>query len=268
MTDKDDIALKPHKFNDNVKRNLMFHIWPKESARPVWMKFINNLKRDIEIFNHKRIVGIAHGTDTADPQEVKDLLKEYIEEFIVHENQKELGEVQTFPEMLEYVMNENPDEVTFYGHAKGVNHNPGTIAHAWADLMYEANVHYHKKVEFLLQRGFGLVGPFKHNSNRGHSDAWGGHGWHYSGTMFWFRNSEIWASNWRDILPIYHGVEAWPGRQLRSEYAACLFYEPRDSMYNSNQFRNLILPAWEKWKIENASYHYTRNQSLEFLPDH
>lgn len=259
MTDELYIAPTPLKFSGEIKRNLMFHIWPKESARWVWMKFINNLKRDIEIFNHKRIMGIVYGSDTANPQEIKDLLKGYIEEFIIHENQTELGEVQTFPEMLEYVMNDDPDEITFYAHAKGIKHKPGTTAHNWADLMYEVNVHYHKKVEYLFQNGFGLVGPFKHNSNRGHGKSWGGYGWHYSGSMFWFRNSDIWIRNWRDILKTYFGVEAWPGRQLRSQDAACLFYEPNDSMYNSYQFNNQILPAWEKWEIENASYHQISN---------
>ena len=263
--DPNYIAPKPRKFEGEVKRNLMFHIWPRNSARWVWMKFIDNLKRDIQVFNNKRIVGITYGDDTAEPQEVMDLLKGHVEEFIIHPNQKNRGEVQTFPEMLDYIMNDNPDEITFYGHAKGIKHKPDLTVHDWADLMYEANVHYHPKVEHLLQRGFGLVGPFKQSGNRGHAKKWGGYGWHYSGTMFWFRNSDIWKRNWREVLNKYHGVEAWPAQQLQPEDAACLFYEPQANMYDSDQFNNLILPAWKEWKNDNAAYHYSSNKASEFI---
>lgn len=149
-------------------------------------------------------------------------------EFVVHNNGP-AGEAITFPEMLNRVASNDPNEVTFYGHAKGVKYGrqcPPAVRR-WAETLYLATLDDWLGVSEQLQR-FAMTGPFKMRGRfRAHRES---SDWHYSGTFFWMRHCQVFARAWQDVPQFYCGVEAWPGTLFRPEETGCLLLDDLKSL--------------------------------------
>ena len=97
------------------------------------------------------------------------------------------GECLTFPAMLKSVASLDPDDVTFYGHAKGVKYGRDVSAsiRLWTEALYDASLGQWPLVADHLQRyaltgSFRMLGRFRAHQYLGD--------WHYSGTYFWMRH--------------------------------------------------------------------------------
>ena len=234
----------PFPFSAMPRRNLIYHVWPVRDS--LWRWNIDQLLKRIDIFNGRRIVGIVHDSRSDPPEAVMKALQGHGCEFVVHPN-ADTGEAITFPEMLERVASDDPNEITFYGHAKGVKYgaNASPSVRQWTEALYITALDdwlsvVHQLEQFAMTGAFKMRGRFR--SHRQCSD------WHYSGTFFWFRHSQVFNRSWRAVPQFYCGVEAWPGTLFRAEETGCLFLDGiTDLPYLANFWRrrgNIALKSW------------------------
>lgn len=234
-----------------IVRNLIYHVAPI-AGNGVWRLNVEQLLRRIGLFNGQRIVSISTAKEFDEPDEVKAAFRGQVTEFLAVPNSRQLGEVATFPAMLQRVASMADNEITFYGHAKGVSRptNDRVTVHDWARIQYETCLDYMPLVEDLLLR-HPVAGSFKKiGSYFGNSRG----SWHYSGTFYWLRNSQVFSRRWRKMARIWGGVECWPGMQFSIDEAATIFMcGARFNLYDYNFFHNSVVPAYERWKFNARS---------------
>jgi hypothetical protein len=203
------------------RRNLLYHVWPVKGS--TWRWNIEQLLRRIDLFNGRRVVSIVHDARSEAPEAVVDLLSDYDCEFVVAPNDAR-GEAAAFPALLERVRPEGGNQVTFYGHAKGVRHEPQLpeTLRKWVDTLYRVNLDDWAAVRTQLGRwpmtgAFKMRGRFRIHQNLGD--------WHYSGTFFWFRNADVFGRSSVKAPDFYFGVEAWPGILFPATDTGCLLLD-------------------------------------------
>ena len=135
-----------------------------------------------------------------------------------------IGECITFPVMLGRVASLDPDDVTFYGHAKGVRHGNvlSQAVRRWTEALYDASLGQWPLVAEHLQRyaltgSFRMLGRFRAHQYLGD--------WHYSGTFFWLRHALAFRRPILTVPQFYGGVEVWPGLHFRREETGCLLLD-------------------------------------------
>lgn len=240
---------RPEKpFGREVVRHLAYHVYPAK-GNGVWQRNVEQVLNRIDLFNGRRIVAIATGPNLDAPESVQEAFGGKVDEFIVLPNDKRLREVVTFLPLLERVASLAPNECTFYAHAKGATHpvNDGVTVHRWTDLMYETLLDHWPFVEDLLLQ-YPLAGSFKKVGRGFVSSA---STWHYSGTFYWLRNSEVFSRDWRRVDQHWWGTESWPGIHFSPAEAGCVFVQgtvPSLDLYNHEFFHAGVLPAYEQWK--------------------
>jgi hypothetical protein len=208
-------------FTETPKRNLIYHIWPVPGQ--MWKWNLAQLLQRLEVFNGRRVMSIVHDERSLPPEEVQEAVAGHGFEFVIAEND-ERGEAITFAEMMQRVASDDPNEVTFYGHAKGVKYEPNIPVpiRRWSQVQYQVALDDWLTVREQLER-YAMTGPFKRlgrfTPHRNLAD------WHYSGTYFWMRHSQVFARNYKEIPQFYGGVETWPGTVFRRDETACLFID-------------------------------------------
>ena len=203
------------------KRNLIYHIWPRRGTG-VWQWNVAQLLRRIDQFDGVRAIGVATDGETDPLETVQAAFGETrIDRWVQVQNDPELGEAATFGDLLRTVPWYD-DSITFYGHAKGGRHEANDqVMRAWSTLMYEACLDGSEKIhETLMDRP--VAGAFKNVHLWTEKTR---HGWHFSGTFFWFRNVALFTRNWQSIPREYHGVEKYLGNLFTAGEATCLFGE-------------------------------------------
>lgn len=232
------------KFEGPIKRHLCYHIWPKHPN--IWKWNLDELKKRVELFNGLRCLGVATDDDTASLEEVKEYMSDVrIDRWIHVRNNPKIREGATFLQLLECLPN-NPNDVTFYGHAKGVRHHVGSITVEWAQTQYTVNLDHWKTIESGLTH-FPIVGSFK---RYGQFRLQNNFHWHYSGTFFWFRNHEVFSkSSWRRLhTGFFACVEAWPANLFEPHEAGCIFGDDAGDLYHESEFQRKVRPNLADWK--------------------
>lgn len=237
-------------FDGIPRRNLLYHVWPARGS--IWRWNIEQLLHRIDLFNGRRIVSIAHDAQSEAPEAVMELLAGHGCEFLVIPNDPR-GEAAAFPGLLEAIRCEGGNQVTFYGHAKGVRHEPKFPAplKKWVESLYQINLDDWASVRAQLDRwpmtgAFRLRGRFRVHQNLGD--------WHYSGTFFWFRNDSVFCNQDPPAVPdFYFGVEVWPGLLFRADETGCLgFDNPRRIPYDERFWRDYgdrTLAEWRRRRL-------------------
>lgn len=190
-----------------IKRNLCYYMYPIKNS--LWTFHIEQLKRYLDVFNGKKIITIAVDERSVSEDEVRKALKRDDIHWRVVKNDAKLWETAAFPGMLELVESLDPNEFTFYAHAKGVRRPDWAIENAriWSGTMYFLNLSSVSMVNRILSKYDGL-GCYRHQVNHCGSN------WHFSGTYFWFRHSTVFSKAWRNIYPHLYGVEGWIGQYV------------------------------------------------------
>jgi hypothetical protein len=217
------------------RRHLMYHVWPVRDS--MWRWNVERLLADIDLFNGRRIVGIVHDGQSEPPEAVRAAFEGHGCEFIEVPNDAR-GECLTFPAMLQCVASLDPDDVTFYGHAKGVKHgrNVSGSIRRWTEALYDASLGQWPLVADHLRRhaltgSFRMLGRFRAHQYLGD--------WHYSGTFFWIRNALAFRRAIHAVPQFYGGVEVWPGLHFRREETGCLLLDNlRELPYNDAFWRS------------------------------
>lgn len=220
--------------------NLIYHVYPNP-ANDVWLDNVRQLRRRLALFNGRKIVAIATGRGLAAANDVAAAIDWPDVEYLLVPNDRELGEVASFPRLLAAVRSKDPCQATFYAHTKGAangREDAGTIRR-WRDLMYACLLDDPGRVRELLRR-FACVGCLKKvhpNTIVFPSHLPWAH-WHFSGTYFWFRHDRIFGDpRWSCVPYDYWGAEMWLGGFLEASEAASL-YQPRaetDIMWTAYQ---------------------------------
>lgn len=199
------------------------------------------------MFNGQRILGIVHDDRSEPPERVQEYLAGDDFEFVIAKND-ERGEAITFPQMMQRVASDDPNDITFYAHAKGVKYEPNVPlpVRRWSEVQYRVALDDWLTIRDQLQR-FTMTGPFKmlgrFRAHRYLAD------WHYSGTYFWMRNAHVFSRNYVDIPQYYGGVETWPGTIFQKEETACLFMDNlRQLPYHEQFWRNTANFAFKDWE--------------------
>ncbi len=240
----------PLPFVATPRRNLMYHIWPVRGS--MWRWNLEQLKKRIDLFNGKRLIAIVHDARSEEPAAVEAALEGEGCDFIVVPNGP-LGEVITFPRMLEQLASQNRDEVTFYAHAKGVRHEPNVPAtiKQWAQTSYRANLDDWLAIRRDLER-FALTGAFR-MIGRFRAHRYSGD-WHYSGTFFWMRHAHVFARRDLEVPTFYGGVEAWPGIHFRKHEAGCLLLDDLRQLAYDELFWDAIgSRAVQRWESDRPT---------------
>lgn len=236
-------------------RNLLYHIWPAK-GNGVWQWNVKQIKRRLPLFTGRKIVSIAVDEKSDSAAEVRREFADDSIQFIEMRNNPRLREVATFLPMFGMVQNTNQNEVTFYGHSKGVRRglaeNNGTTATIWARLMYESCLDYWPHVAGVLAN-HSCAGPFK-KIGRGFTGSRSQ--WHYSGSFFWFRHDAIFSKAWTEIDQVWFGIEPWLSLHINEEEAGCVFWQGVQGsldLYDWKFCTESVLPEWEKWKQQERA---------------
>jgi len=248
---------------DDVRKNLIYHIYPLTKTRWVWQWNLDQILQRIDLFNGRKIVGIVYDEKTDPPEMVKEYLSGHGFEFVVEKNHvgktksKCLGENVTAVKMMSMVRSFE-HEVTFRAHAKGVTKvfgkdtvcsedSLGTVSHRgetvkdWTEIMYATCLDDWPTVKEHLEE-FAMTGPFRRNSRVG-----GSH-WFFSGSFYWFEHTRFYQRNWEGIEPKRHGVESLPGLLFNSSEVGCLHGDNAGSLYHDRYMQNKAWPEFQKWK--------------------
>ena len=248
-------------------RHLIFHVYPHAAnGGEAWRWNVAQLRRRIALFNGRRVIGVATGPDSEPASAVRAALAGLGCEFVERPNDPSLGEMTTFPALLEALSGlKDSGHATFYGHTKGVTSGRwSTTVRRWAESMYESCLDYWPLVRRLL-KSHPLVGPWK-RTNFG----WPGHSsstWHISGTFRWSRNADLYARNWRQIDRFWSGSESHPSLHFRQDEAATLVREfGGDGMllYSEESWRRIAEPALETFRREHAADRWTPSPPPDF----
>lgn len=144
-------------------------------------------------------------------------------EFVIAQNNPRKGELTTMPTMLEMVESTNPDELTFYAHAKGVSHTGAKLraVQSWTRAMWELNFHTDYVRSLLSNRA--CVGAFQRGGDDDPGFVGNDYGWHYSGNFWWVRHSELFKLEWRKPLKgRRHAAENFLGSMFPMMAAGCV----------------------------------------------
>ncbi len=232
-------------FTAMPRRNLIYHVWPVRGAN--WQWNLDQLKSRLDVFNGRRILGVVYDERSEPPERVQEYLAGHGFEFVVAKND-ERGEAITFPLMIQRVISDDPNDITFYGHAKGVKYGASVspLVKRWAEVQYRVALDDWLTVRDQMQR-FAMTGPFKmlgrFRSHRFLAD------WHYSGAYFWMRNAYVSSRNYAEVPLFYGGVETWPGAVFRKEETGCLFMDNlRQLPYHEQFWRGIGESAFRQWE--------------------
>lgn len=235
-------------FTAMPKRNLLYHIWPV--AGSMWKWNLDQLLQRIELFNGHRVMSIVHDQRSVTPDEVQQAVAGHGFRFVIARND-ERGEAINFAEMLRLIASRDPNEITFYGHAKGVKYEPDIPLpiRRWSEVQYQVVLDDWLTVREQLQR-YAMTGPFKRYGRfePHHNLA----DWHYSGTYFWVRHAHLFAREHQNIPQFYGGVETWPGTVFRKEETACVFIDDLGPSRAHHpyypEFWRTAEPALKRWQ--------------------
>jgi len=140
--------------------------------------------------------------------------------------------------LLPGVNSDDPNEITFYCHSKGITHEgkKKDAVKRWTKYMYQTNLDDIDKVEHILRPSsqFGCLGTLKILSSidldvdgiktREPVTA----PWHYSGTFFWFNNYKLFQkSHWKYVPESRWGVECYLSQHFKNAEAYCLGFGAR-----------------------------------------
>lgn len=232
---------------DNCNRNFLMHIWPTKNSN-AWKWNCDKVMKYADLFNGKRIIGIAVDNNTDHEDAVKEYMKDFTDDFIVVKNEPKIREGSTFLTMLDRVACQCDHEFTFYCHAKGSRHknafgNDGSTLHLWTETMYDYCLSDWNRVKESLEK-HAMTGCFKRHGN---FKTPGNNRWHYSGSFYWFRNKDVFSRDWNRIDRMFFAVESWPGLIFTSKETGCLFIDNCGDLYRMDYWNSSIATRLGEW---------------------
>jgi len=186
-----------------MRRNLLYHVYAV-AANDEWRLNVQELLAHWSVFNGRKIVGIASDNRTVPAAEVKaDFGADPTIQWLPVWNDPRVGERPTFCTGLDLLRSIDPDEATYYAHAKGVTngcargvrpnrrHLIVPTVRRWRREMYARDLGGDAAARDNVLRAFPCSGTWFYRGNTGrHEEAgYGPAWWHYAGTFFWINHA-------------------------------------------------------------------------------
>lgn len=166
-----------------------------------------------------------------------------VETFAVPNN-TEMREGPAFVELLKMCPG-GADDIAFFGHSKGVTRGATDKAiRWWTEVMMETVMENIAGAEYSLSTN-GVTGSFK---KYGEFNLPGNNVWHYSGSFFWMRLSDVFQRDWEFLHNFFASVEAWPGFQFKRGEAGCLFGDRVGHLYDLLYWKKVVWKQLDKWR--------------------
>lgn len=230
--------------------NLAYHVTAVD--RPMLWYNLVRLKNQLHRFNGQKFITIVmleddeptrqlmHFTEdelralsTESPVMVKavqEFLGDPSIEYFVVKNSELTEANHFFDTKAQYLQSVDPNEITFYGHTKGIRYRTEDMSlpalAMWTDTLYTEVLDRFDDMNDALSKGFSCFGAVKKD---GRDFEWCGQpvDWHYSGTFFWFRHDRVFSrDDWYDPRPIRYKLEFMLPRLIPSHEAASPFHLP------------------------------------------
>ena len=205
-----------------MRRNLLFHCYPIRGT--LWPWHVERLLEYRHVWNGRRIVVLALDGRTAPETELRAALAPLGAEILVRRNIPVLAETAHFIEALGRLESRDPDETTFYAHAKGVTKKTEPLKKAvqcWSDLLYRACLSFPDLIDRRIA-STGTVGCLRWTHLKVKPLRTG---WCWAGTFFWVRHDLLFSRDWRRIAQEVYGVEDYPSWQFSIGESSCLTVE-------------------------------------------
>lgn len=228
-----------------MRRNLIMHVYPRTAGQK-WRRSVAHVCARFDQFDGRRIVAVAIDGSTDSVDDVREAFGPCEVELRTVRNSS-LQEAATLAALLAEVESTDPNEITFRCHSKGCTHaSDDAASHAWADAMFEACLDYPQLVDCMMER-FHVCGAFRSTQPVGwpHSPAW-----HFAGSCYWLKHSELFRRDWRQVDPVFWSPEAYPGWKFRPEESGCLFFDGAATvhLYDPATWRTSVRPALRAWR--------------------
>ncbi len=252
---------------DKMQSHIIYHVMPLQGETEwVWRRHCAWLREVRKNFNGRMLIGVVTaGKEDLwkyfPPEEVQKELIGLDAEFITAPNEvvrkaerQGRGEGVLFPLLLEKLITDDPNQVAFYGHCKGVTRKGlDTLSppHLWADVMFETVFRNQANAIADLDT-HGITGSFLMRGNFPAGLAGLGPSWFYSGTFFAMRLIDVFRRNWRKLPRHYGCVEQWPRHNfVIDKEAGCLFFNGVTNLYDRSYWDAVVIPAFLEWKAKN-----------------
>ena len=189
--------------------------------------------------------GIVTAPECAKPSEVQRVLAcDPSVEWIVGANDPRRGESVTFERGIRMLESFNPDEATFYAHAKGVSPRFETVppehlvaVRRWRRFMYDRCLGNLPALNRILRRA-ACCGAMRAMGECHPAPGDFPSGWHFRGTFFWFNHASYFGHpGCRALGANRYAVERHAGTLFSMEQSCCL--------------------AAENWPIGKSAYEVT-----------
>jgi len=223
-----------------MKKNLLYYMYPVDS--PMLHFNIRKLSEVQDVFDRK-IIYAGLDENTISELEVKQLLELYgikDAELRIRENDPQLGDGAFFVNMLAEVKSTDPNEVSFFAHAKGVSPNRKNKVweeSTWIERMYELNFTHMNRIESRL-RLYPCVGAFKVGQHKHSVPA----PWYYAGTFFWFNHKKVFERKDWFIPgePNRYRAEAYLGVRFEDREAPRIMETEGSLLYYKDTYKEVV----------------------------
>jgi hypothetical protein len=199
-------------------RHLTYFVCPLGT---VWRWNIAQLRQRMWLFNGRRHIVCVQGPGLAPLDHVQRELNTPDVDWFPLPNNPALKEYVGFPLLLRSLSEfRGVEDVTFYGHAKGVGSEAwGRGVRRWSDSMYSGLLDYWPAVQRLLA-SYCCVGLWR--KLQGWYPASPSR-WHYAGTFRWVRNADMYTRRWDEYMVDWCCPEDHVGRVFQHHESACLY---------------------------------------------
>ena len=225
-------------------RNLVFHIFPRVGCEWNWHRHVQHIIDNEAIWNGKRVISIGTGDGLASPETVKRQFGDVrVDHWVVMPNSPTLGETEPFIPSLKLIESVDPNEITMYGHTKGITHPIEAKEQVWSEMMWAVCLDLPSVYDALASHA--MAGPFKRHMK------FAGTNYHYSGGFFWLRHKDIFSRpKWTDILQGRRsGMEFWPEKVCPNHLAAPLFHDdPPLTFLSEDYWAGEVIPDFQNWQ--------------------
>lgn len=202
-------------------RNLLYNCCPLIGAEDITRDNIEWLCKYASTFNNRKLVLIKTGAECEDPEVIRPLFAAFSPEFMLHPNDRLVGETAGFIETLELLESKREDEITFYAHSKGVSERRRStersklMSKQWRDTMYRECLSQPAKIDEIMSK-YAACGCYLARSTINRKDhkifniKYVQHDeWNFEGNFWWVNNRLFACPTWRNILPARYGVEVY-----------------------------------------------------------
>lgn len=222
-------------------RHLAYYCYPR-ACRQKWRNSVEHLLSRWDQFDGRKLVTIATDQWCNQPEDVIEAFDGRGCEFVVRENVPGMQETAHLVEQL--AMLEGETGIVLRCHSKGSTHPEHEAPnHPWLDAMAAACLDCPQLVDCAMERAH-VAGAFRSIIPFGSSS------WHFAGSFYWLKLSELFARDWRRIDQAYFGVESYPGTQFQLSESACLFFDNASGamLYDRTFHEQNVIPSLTWWK--------------------